>query len=362
MLHYANFPRISFGIIVLNGEPFTKYCLRQLYPHAYEIIVVEGGSRKAIGEAPEGHSTDGTLEALCEFKTREDPENKVQIITRDGFWTEKDEQSQAYAQVATGDYLWQVDIDEFYRHDDIEIVRDLLREQSDLSGMSFRQLTFWASPYYVADSFYLRLDFPEVRRLFRWGPGFRYLTHRPPTVADEAGKDLSQQTWLSADKTVRLGLKMFHYSLLFPHQVIQKCNYYAKPGQDPTKGHLSGIDQWATDCYLRLGNPFRVHNVYTSLSWIRRYAGSHPEEVYRLWDDVTRGKINTPLRQTEDVEYLLSSKWYLVATSLLSVWANIFRIPLFNFWWNVWGFANARAKRIWKKAPVSQIVRHVGRY
>ena len=111
-MHYADFPRISFGIIVLNGEPFTKYCLRQLYPHAYEIIVVEGGSRKAIDEAPEGHSTDGTLEALYEFKAQEDPEDKIQIITRDDFWTEKDEQSQAYAQVATGDHLWQVDIDE----------------------------------------------------------------------------------------------------------------------------------------------------------------------------------------------------------------------------------------------------------
>ena len=43
--------KITFGIIVLNGEPFTKYCLRQLYPFAYEIIVVEGGSRWAIDQA-----------------------------------------------------------------------------------------------------------------------------------------------------------------------------------------------------------------------------------------------------------------------------------------------------------------------
>ena len=92
-----NNPRISFGIIVLNGEPFTKYCLRQIYPYAYEIIVVEGGSRKAINEAPDGHSTDGTLEALRKFKEKEDPEDKVKIVTHEGFWTEKDEQSQAYA-------------------------------------------------------------------------------------------------------------------------------------------------------------------------------------------------------------------------------------------------------------------------
>jgi glycosyltransferase involved in cell wall biosynthesis len=74
-----DFPLISFGIIVLNGEPFTKYCLRQLYPHAYEIIVVEGGSEKAAGFAPEGRSTDGTLEALREFQEQEDPENKLRM-------------------------------------------------------------------------------------------------------------------------------------------------------------------------------------------------------------------------------------------------------------------------------------------
>ena len=36
-------PRVTFGIIVLNGEPFTRYCLRSLYPFAHQIIVVEGG-------------------------------------------------------------------------------------------------------------------------------------------------------------------------------------------------------------------------------------------------------------------------------------------------------------------------------
>ena len=39
----VTWPRISFGIIVFNGEPFTRYCLRALYPFAHEIIVVEGG-------------------------------------------------------------------------------------------------------------------------------------------------------------------------------------------------------------------------------------------------------------------------------------------------------------------------------
>ena len=70
-------PRISFGIIVFNGEPFTRYCLRALYPHAFEIIVVEGGHEGTVEVAtPDGHSTDGTLEAIRSFVARKTPSTR----------------------------------------------------------------------------------------------------------------------------------------------------------------------------------------------------------------------------------------------------------------------------------------------
>ena len=98
-------PRISFGMIVLNGEPFLRYNLRSLYPFAHEIIIVEGAVPGASLVATEdGHSIDGTLAALKSFKSSEDPENKIRIIQKDGFWREKDEMSFAYAENATGDY------------------------------------------------------------------------------------------------------------------------------------------------------------------------------------------------------------------------------------------------------------------
>ncbi len=37
-------PLISFGLIVLNGEPFTRYSIQQVYQYAHEIIVVDNGS------------------------------------------------------------------------------------------------------------------------------------------------------------------------------------------------------------------------------------------------------------------------------------------------------------------------------
>ncbi|MCK4268364.1 MAG: glycosyltransferase family 2 protein, partial [Actinomycetia bacterium] len=126
----ARLPKVTFGIIVLNGEPFTTYCLRALYPFAHEIIVVEGACESAAEIATSnGHSRDRTLEALYSFKDKQDPQRKVKIISKDGFWSGKDELSQAYAHQATGDYLWQVDIDEFYQPKDMNHVLQMI--QSD---------------------------------------------------------------------------------------------------------------------------------------------------------------------------------------------------------------------------------------
>ena len=145
---------------MLNGEPFTRYCLRSLYPFAHQIVVVEGGHEDTRAVAtPDGHSIDGTLEALQRFKAEEDPLDKVEIVTRDGFWPKTDElgshrthQSRAYAERATGDYLWQVDIDEFYRPEDMQAVLAMLQGAGraclpSRSGSHY----FWGRPRYVAD-------------------------------------------------------------------------------------------------------------------------------------------------------------------------------------------------------------------
>ena len=75
-------PKITFGIIVLNGEPFTRYNLRALYPFAHEIIVAEGASFYATNAATsDGHSIDGTLK-LYKFKAEEDPKKNYHYNSR----------------------------------------------------------------------------------------------------------------------------------------------------------------------------------------------------------------------------------------------------------------------------------------
>lgn len=300
------FPRISFGMIVLNGEPFVRYNLRALYPFAHEIIVVEGAVPGAINVATsDGHSRDVTLDTLHQFKAQEDPDNKLRIITRDGFWSEKDEMSQAYADCATGDYLWQVDSDEFYRTQDMQAILSMLKDDPTITAVSFEMLTFWGSPDYIVDSWYLKRGANVFHRLFKWGDGFQYVTHRPPTVYDNAGRDTRSVNWTTGNQLATKGIFMYHYSLLLPKQVIEKSDYYGK-----TFAHFSGGLPWATENYMKLRHPFHVHNVYRYPSWLKRFQGYHPEQVVQLWQDLQSGQPQLDLRPTDDIEQLLNTRTY----------------------------------------------------
>ena len=245
-------------MIVLNGEPFVRYNLRALYPFAHQIIVVEGAAPAAAGIAtPEGHSIDGTLAALKQFKKHEDPDGKLLIATAEdeghpnGFWPgEKHEQSQAYARRATGDYLWQVDVDEFYQPKGMQTGLEMLRSDPPITAVSFKTITFWGGFDYLTDGWYLRRGADVFHRLFKWRPDHRYTTHRPPTVVDANGKNLRQIRWLGGGALMKHDIRMYHYSLEFPRQVLEKSEYYGRAAWIP----LNEFEQWAQDCF-RLGNP-----------------------------------------------------------------------------------------------------------
>jgi hypothetical protein len=327
------FPRITFGIIVLNGEPFTRYCLKALYPFAHEIIVVEGAAPSAAGVAtPDGHSIDATLETLYHFKAKDDPEDKLRIIVRDGFWSEKDEQSRAYADRASGDYLWQIDIDEFYRDEDMLAVIDILRRLPDVTAVSFRQITFWGGFRHTVDGWYLKRGPQTIYRLFKWAPGYQYVTHRPPTVKDSLGRNLREIQWITGERLATKGIFLYHYSLLFPKQVIEKCKYYnAAPW-----AHRQKANQWADQAFMKLSNPFRVHNVYDHPSWIKRFNGKHPSQIESLRADLQSGKIRITLRPTDDIETLIRNFRYRIGRFLLTalqpldsfVWLRQAKLPL----------------------------------
>ncbi|MEW6602999.1 MAG: glycosyltransferase family A protein [Nitrospirota bacterium] len=330
-------PQITFGLIVLNGEPFIRYNLRALYPFAHQIIVVEGacpGSKEVA--TSDGHSVDGTLKTLRDFQATEDTENKVLVVTAEddgfpnGFWPEKTEMSQAYAKRATGNYLWQVDVDEFYKPEDMKRVIEMLEHDPGIAAVTFRTLTFWGGLDYVVDSVSLRKMIRDVHRLFSWKVGHQYVTHRPPTVVDEKGRNLRSLKWISAEEMTRAGIFMYHYPFLFPKQVGEKCSYY----YNSTWGgkELSSLN-WAKNSYFEMRRPFRVYYNNSEISWLECLKTEHPPQVVNMVCAVQTEKFpGIILRSNADVEYLLSTFRYRAVRRLLKcfvmAYAILFKIKL----------------------------------
>ena len=318
-------PRITFGIIVLNGEPFTRYCLRALYPWAAQIIVVEGACPAAAGVAcPDGHSADDTLPVLRRFKQEEDPAGKLTIVTAEdeghpnGFWPgEKHEMSQAYAKRASGDYLWQVDIDEFYLETDFPRIFAYLDE--GYTQVNFPTLSFWGGIDYIENGKYFivhRAD--EFRRLFRWGMGYEYKTHRPPTVVDHEGRDVARMRMLSAATLRRHGIYMYHYSMLLPKQVTEKSEYYSKVNW----AQFEKMNEWAEKAYFRLMLPYHVQNTqHCTLAWLERWQRGHPGEIKNMMTALAQGlHPGIKTRQTADIDRLLCRKNYQLGKTFLRIY------------------------------------------
>lgn len=318
--------RITFGIIVLNGLPFIEYNLRALYPFAHQIVIVEGAAPSAKRYASEsGHSLDGTLDVLNRFKKEEDPENKILIITAEddgmpnGFWMEKDEMSQAYAKRATGNYIWQIDCDEFYLEYDMLSIMQMLSKNPDIKAVSFSMKTFWGSPKFIVEGFFLNKF--VVHRIFAWGNGYQYISHRPVTIVDETGTNLRKLKWISNKAMKKKGIYMYHFELIFPKQVVEKCGYYA--GAEWTTA-LQKANEWAINCYLKIGKPFRVHMMYMYISWLEKYDSKLPGQINCMMKDVAEKKfVGMDFRNMTDADKLIKTTSYRVSKSILKIWLPI---------------------------------------
>lgn len=329
--------RITFGMIVLNGEPFTRYNLRSIYPWAHQIIVVEGACKAAVAVASStGHSTDGTLEVLRRFQADEDPEKKLIIVTAedeghsDGFWPgEKHEMSQAYAKRATGNYLWQVDVDEFYKEDDMRDIIALLENGS--TQISFPMIQFWGGIDFRENGEFLSVHFKQVHRIFAWGKDYSYTTHRPPTVIDNNGIDLRLKKSVGSAELKNRKIFMYHYSFLLPKQVREKCSYYSKV--DWAAYHQMEI--WAERSYFNFQTPFSVCDVqHVPLSWIEEYYGPHPKQILKMISSIKDSlHPNIELRDIDDILSIIRTPSYKVGRLIRIVW--VFLLPFRNTIW-VW--------------------------
>ena len=214
-------PCFSFGMIVFNGGEFLRQVLDSIYDFAHEIIVIEGAERNAWCLAnPDGSSTDDTIQILRSYP---DPMCKLKVIQ--GKWRNKVEQSNAYMACATGDYVWQIDDDEIYNSADLERISRILKSEPQATSVAFYWVNFFSS--------FRRIMVPsdmytvEIWRLFRFRPGYRFISHRPPTVLDpETGLIMNNICPIRASRTAQEGIFIYHYSYMTDRQIQEKEIYH----------------------------------------------------------------------------------------------------------------------------------------
>jgi len=230
--------------------------------------------------------------------------------------------SQAYAKRATGEVLWQIDVDEFYKPEDMENVIRKLSQSNEIRAVSFNCLYFWGGLGYVMDGFSFRTGDQTIHRVFTWDRDSRYTSHRPPTVVDGAGRDLKSLRWLSDVETKKMGIHLYHYDMILPKQAANKSSYYSNVDWH-TLGHKRVLE-WKQRVFDRLERPFHIYTIYTHLSWLKRYRGAHPPAVERMVRDIQAGLWpGSELRRTDDIEAVLESWRFRLLLPFVKVWASI---------------------------------------
>ena len=133
--------RVSFFIIVFEGADYLRECLTQLYPYAWEILVAEGAVQLMADHKGYYRSQDGTLEILDTFP---DPEKKIKIFKIEKRpWKDKAEMKHVLLKESEGHIIWQVDSDEFYKHDDIRMVIQEFIDDASLDLIESYAYHFW---------------------------------------------------------------------------------------------------------------------------------------------------------------------------------------------------------------------------
>jgi glycosyltransferase involved in cell wall biosynthesis len=210
--------RVAFGMIVLNGDYVLRQCLESVYPFANQILVAEGPV-KYWQDRGLTSSTDDTNAILDTFP---DPERK--IIVHHGQYNEKDDQCNAYMKYLRpdNDYIWNLDSDELYKPADTELLLKTL-EEGRYTSVGFKSCTFFGGFKHKLTGFEERAEFNRIQKVW---PGAVWLSHRPPKILNALGATLWPERHLDFETLAAIGIRMYHYSYVFPKQVQKKVTYY----------------------------------------------------------------------------------------------------------------------------------------
>jgi len=212
--------KLTFGIIVFNGDFFLRQVLESIYPFAHKICIAEGPVAWWRGK---GHvvSTDKTNEILRRFP---DKKKKIQVV--DGSkcnWREKDDQCRAWFNLVPSDtdYVVCNDADEVHTPENLERLIHYL-ERAKPTSVGFKSQSFFGGFERIIGGFERDHSF---KRVLQYAHGCTYRTHRQPTLAI-AGVDIMGRDVTGNQLHAETGIEMWHASYVSPLGVKNKIRYY----------------------------------------------------------------------------------------------------------------------------------------
>lgn len=279
--------KIAFFTLVLNGSPWLKLNIENIYPYASQIFIIEGAT-KADGEkhyfdgkaegyyTSDGHSIDETLEEIEHLKGI-DKEGKIIVMTKKGAWNGKTEMCNSFMHLVQADYLWQLDVDEFYKQEDIQKIVAYLSEHPEVTCVQFYAKYFIGSFDTISIGEFGNAHF-EWNRIFKVNKYCRWLRHEPPKLVDRrVGKPMDEIRLLDRKKTMAMGIYMYHYSYVTSKDILFKEQFF---GTSDLVDYLARvkkeIDRSAYPIKLTYEKFAERGDVY-----LVKFEGEHPEPIQK---------------------------------------------------------------------------------
>lgn len=221
-------------MIIFEGNYVLKQILETIYPYANQILISEGPvsyfQQKGLTT-----STDGTNEILNNFP---DPDNKITIIHSQ--YKEKDDQCKSHMKYLKGNnnYIWNLDSDEVFKPEDIEKLIGIL-EKEKYTSVGFKSYSFYGGFDRYITGFEENAEFLRIHKIY---PGSRWKSHRPPDVVHLLEYENLPKKHLDFNILwEKYGIRMYHYSYVFPDQVYNKIDYYTNAVSNCIQNYFNEI-------------------------------------------------------------------------------------------------------------------------
>jgi hypothetical protein len=238
---------VHFFTLVLNGMPFIKHHIEAMraLPFEWHWHIVEGVAdlkhdtawSLRYGGAVDrrfhrrGLSVDGTKSYLNELAAAYPSNVSLYRKPAGQFWDGKIEMVNApLGSIKTEALLWEIDADELWTAQQFIAGRQMFIDDPS------RYAAFYWCIYFVGPKLVLTTrngygNNPNMEwvRTWRFKPGFSWLRHEPPVLADNL-VPVARRGVFSHAETERRGLVFQHFAYVIPSQLEFKESYYGYSG------------------------------------------------------------------------------------------------------------------------------------